>query len=232
MKSKFRCDVVSWSRIERLARDLAHAIRASGFQPDLIVAIARGGYVPARLLADALGVTALTGLRIVHYTAGARRQRRARLVEPLRIAVTGQRVLVVDDVADTGDTYVVAMQHIARRQPAVVRSAALHYKVGARFVPDYYAARLTAWRWINYPWARLEDIDGFLARMRPPPETVAEATRRLAREFGMRVARSVVAEVFSGMGRPASPRRHETVRRGGSVPRAPAGTRSRHRSPR
>lgn len=232
MKSKFRCDVVSWSRIDRLARAVAHAIRASGFQPDLIVAIARGGFVPARLLADALGIMAVTSVRIVHYRAGARRQRRARLVEPLRVAVAGRRVLVVDDVADTGDTYVLAMQHIRRGKPAIVRSAALHYKVGARFQPDYYAARLVAWRWINYPWARLEDIAGFLDRMRPRPATIAEATRRLAREFGMRVARTAVAEALTGMGRPARSQRRETVRRGGPTPRVPAGTRSRRRSPR
>lgn len=232
MKSKFRCEVVSWNRVERLARALAHAIRASGFQPDLIVAIARGGYVPARLLADALGSMALTSVRIVHYMAGARRQRRARLVEPLRVTVAGRRVLVVDDVADTGDTYVLAMQHIARGKPAIIRSAALHYKVGARFVPDYYAARLTAWRWINYPWARLEDIAGFLDRMRPRPATVAEATRRLAREFGMRAARAAVAEVLSGMGRPARPPRRGTAPRGVPVPRVRAGKHSRRRSPR
>ena len=199
-----QCDVVSWAQVVRLARRLAFQIRASDFAPDLIVAIARGGYVPARLLADYLGVMALTGVRIVHYAAGARRQRRARLVEPLRVAVRGQRVLVVDDVADSGKTYRVACRHIARAGPDAIRTAALHYKVQSRFVPDYYAETLTAWRWINYPWARIEDIVGFIERMRPRPTAAATATRRLAREFGMRVPRALVADALRLQRRPAS----------------------------
>lgn len=196
MATRFRCDVVSWAQVARLARRLAFAITAAGYRPDVIVAIARGGYVPARLLADHLGVMALTGMRIVHYGPGAHRQRRARIVEPLAVPVAGRRVLVVDDVADRGDTYRLACRHIAHHRPAAIRTAALHYKVGSRFEPDFYAAKLTAWRWINYPWARIEDIGGFIARMRPRAPNVAVATRRLDREFGMRVPRALVADAL------------------------------------
>ena len=225
-----RCDVVSWARVVRLARRLALMIRASGFAPDLIVAIARGGYVPARLLADYLGIMALTGVRVVHYTAGARRQRRARLVEPLRVAVRGQKVLVVDDVADSGETYEVACRHIARARPAAIRTAALHYKAPSRFVPDYYAETLTEWRWINYPWARIEDIGGFIARMRPRPTDAASATRRLAREFGMRVPRTVVADALRLQRGLVSRRQRGTARRAAPVRRASAKKRSRRRT--
>jgi hypoxanthine phosphoribosyltransferase len=230
MAKAMQCDMVSWARVVRLARKLAFVIHASGFTPDLIVAIARGGYVPARLLADYLGVMALTGVRIVHYTAGARRQRRARLVEPLPVAVRGKRVLVVDDVADSGETYELACRHIARARPAAIRTAALHYKTGSRFVPDYCAETQGAWRWINYPWARIEDIGGFIERLRPRPADAATAARRLAREFGMRVPRSLVADALRLRGRPASGARRETGRRAAPARRAPARTRSRHRT--
>jgi hypoxanthine phosphoribosyltransferase len=196
MATTFRCDVISWAQVARLARRLAFEIADADYRPEVIVAIARGGYVPARLLADALGVMALSDMRIVHYGPGARRRRRARIVEPLSVPVAGRRVLVVDDVADRGDTYRLACRHIARRKPAAIRTAALHYKVGSRFVPDFYAAKLTAWRWINYPWARYEDIGGFIARMRPRPANVAAAARRLDREFGMRVPRAQVADAL------------------------------------
>lgn len=194
MVKTFRCDVISWAEVTRLARRLALAIAADGYRPDVIVAVARGGYVPARLLADYLGVMALSGMRIVHYGPGARRKRRARIVEPLQVPVAGRKVLVVDDVADRGDTYRIACRHIAQRKPAELRTAALHYKAGSSFEPDFYAARLTAWRWINYPWARIEDIIGFIGRMRPRPTTAAIAARRLGREFGMRVPRALVAD--------------------------------------
>lgn len=209
MTTAFRCEVVSWAQVERLARRLAFAIAESGYRPDVIVAIARGGYVPARLLADYLGIMVLTGMRIVHYGPGARRRRHARIAEPLAVPVAGRRVLVVDDVADRGDTYRLAARHIAQHRPAAVRTAALHFKSGSQFVPDFHAARLTAWRWINYPWARMEDIGGFVARLRPRPANAADAARRLAREFGMRVPVARVADFLrlAGDVRPNARRR-------------------------
>jgi len=229
MAKTFRCDVLTWAQVTRLAHRLATLVRESGFEPDVIVAIARGGTVPARLLADALDVMALSSVRVVHYLAGARRQRRARLVEPLHVAVQGKRVLVVDDVADSGETYEVACRHIARARPKGLRTAALHCKRGSAFVPDFFAETLTRWRWISYPWARDEDIRGFVRRMHPRPANAAVATRRLAREFGMRVPRRQVAvalrlQSLSGKAPP------ETAARRARARRASAGTRSRRRT--
>ncbi len=196
MARPFRCELVSWRRVTALTRRLAQHIAAAGFAPDVIVAIARGGYVPARLLADYLDVMDLVSLRVEHYTAGARKRRHARVVQPLNIALAGKRVLIVDDVADTGDTFVLARAHVAARRPAAVHTAALHYKTGSVFEPDFYAERLTAWRWINYPWARIEDIAGFIARLRPRPTTVAAAARRLDREFGLRAPSALVEDAM------------------------------------
>lgn len=234
MARKFRCRRVSWGEVQRLARRLALAIRADGFRPDLIVAIARGGYVPARLLADYLGIMRLASFRVAHYAAGARARRRARVVEPLAAAVAGRRVLVVDDVADSGDTWIVALRHLARRRPLAVRTAALHYKAGSRFEPDYYAARLKEWRWLIYPWARLEDTQGFLARLTPRPATAAVAAQRLARAFGLHVSRGLIADALRFTD-PAAVRRPPpagTGARGARAPRRRAGTRSRRRMPR
>lgn len=196
MAHPIHCDLVSWRRVTALTRRLAQRIVVAGFAPDVIVAIARGGYVPARLLADFLDVMDLVSLRIEHYTAGARKRRRARVVQPLNIALAGRRVLIVDDVADTGDTFVLARAHVAARRPAAVHTAALHYKTGSVFEPDFYAERLTAWRWINYPWARIEDIAGFIARLRPRPVTTAAAARRLDREFGLRAPLALVEDAM------------------------------------
>jgi len=196
MARPFHCELVPWRRVASLTRRLAQHIAAAGFVPDVIVAIARGGYVPARLLADYLDVMDLVSLRIEHYTAGARKRRRARVVQPLNIALAGRRVLIVDDVADTGDTFVLARAHVAARRPAAVLTAALHYKSGSVFEPDFYAERLTSWRWINYPWARIEDIAGFIARLRPRPTTAAAAARRLDREFGLRAPRALVEDAM------------------------------------
>jgi hypoxanthine phosphoribosyltransferase len=196
MARPFQCELVPWRRVTSLTRRLAQRITAAGFAPDLIVAIARGGYVPGRLLADYLDVMDLVSIRVEHYTAGAHKRRQARVVQPLNIVLAGRRVLIVDDVADTGDTFVLARAHVAARHPAAVRTAALHFKTSSGFEPDFFAERLTAWRWINYPWARIEDIAGFIARLRPRPTTVTAATRRLDHEFGLRAPRALVEDAM------------------------------------
>lgn len=99
MGGRFRCERVSWAAVQRLARKLAADIRADRFNPQAIVAIGRGGYVPARLLCDHLDLSDLRSIRIAHYTAGAEKQRRARLVDGLCRDLGGRRVLLVDDAA-------------------------------------------------------------------------------------------------------------------------------------
>jgi hypoxanthine phosphoribosyltransferase len=196
MARRFLCEVVSWGEVTRLVRRLALAITAAGYRPDVIVAIARGGYVPARLLADYLNVMVLASFKIEHYAPGARKQRRARIAQPLNIAVAGKCVLVVDDVADSGDTFVAALRHIKKGRPAAIKTAALHYKTTSRVRPDFIGEQTLVWRWINYPWARIEDINGFIQRMKPRPASAAAAAQRLQREFGMRVPRALVADAM------------------------------------
>lgn len=191
-----RCEVVSWPRFHALARRLAGLVRASGYRPDLIVAIGRGGYVPGRVLSDWLGLMDLTSFKIEHYHR-TRKERAARVRYPLPAEVTGRRVLLVDDVADSGETFAVALRHLAERgPPAEVRSAVLHYKTVSPYVPDYYAHKVTAWRWIIYPWAVAEDVGSILEGMRPFPADADEAARRLAGR-GIRLPRQVLLELLA-----------------------------------
>ncbi len=88
-----RCEVISWHRFYALARRLAHRVRDSGYRPEVIVAIGRGGYMPARILSDFLGQMDLTGFKIEHYR-GAQKQVAASVRYPLAADVGGRRVLL------------------------------------------------------------------------------------------------------------------------------------------
>jgi hypoxanthine phosphoribosyltransferase len=185
--STLRCELISWHRVYRLAERLAFAIRDSGYRPEVIVAIARGGYVPARILCDFLGVYALTSIRVVHYAGGARKQPVAQVTERLCTDITGKRILIVDDVSDTGDTYKAAIEHLAAFRPAGIRTAVLLHKIAASYQPDFIGRRVIKWRWKIYPWAVIEDVSGFLARMEPPPRGEAVIRRRLQADYGLRL---------------------------------------------
>ncbi len=133
--------------------------------PDLVVAIGRGGYVPGRLICDFLLLSNLTSMKIEHYTRAADMQPEARIRFPIPVDISGKKVLIVDDVTDTGDTLILAVDYVQSLRPADVRIAVLQHKTCSSFVPDFYAQKIIKWRWIIYPWARYEDLAGFAEKI-------------------------------------------------------------------
>lgn len=188
-----RCEYVSWQRVYHLCERLCQRVRRDGFQPDAIIGIARGGYTPARVLADFFGVMNLAALKIEHYR-GTRKSRRASVVHPLPEAFAGRRVLLVDDVSDSGDTFEVALRHVAGHgRIDDLRTAVLHHKVTSSRVPDYFAQKITVWRWIIYPWALAEDLAALTGGLAGTPADVDELAVRLREAYGLRIPRSVLA---------------------------------------
>jgi hypoxanthine phosphoribosyltransferase len=198
LRAGIRCELISWERFYALARQLAFTIRESGFQPELIVAIGRGGYMPARIVSDYLDVFDLTDIRIEHYH-GVHKAHLARVRYPLAAETRGKRVLLVDDVSDTGDTFDVATQHLRNRgQPAEIRTAVLHHKIVSRFTPDFYSEVVSEWRWIIYPWAIMEDLRSFLREMDSRQITVEEFARFLHEQHGIEAEMEMLNDVLRG----------------------------------
>lgn len=191
----FKVEFITQHQVDRLVHKLTRQIQQDRFRPDIIVAIARGGYVPARLLCDLLDIYNLASMRIAHYT-GAHKNAQARLSTPLNIDVRGMRVLLVDDIDDTGDTLALAREHILSMHPAELRTAVLHHKTSSISLPDYYAHKIIRWRWITYPWAVVEDVLGFVRRMQPLPVDADEAGVKLAKAYGIRAGKRVLEDVM------------------------------------
>lgn len=185
MADRFTCEFVSLDRVYSLAWEVARAIRVSGFEPELVVAVARGGFIPARLLCDFLGLHDLASLQVRHYSAGAHKKAEARVVAPLNRDVSGLRVLVVDDVNDTGETLVEVQRLLAEAGARDVRTAVLDEKETSKVRVDFCARRIERWHWILYEWALLEDVTGFLDGMENPPSSVDEARAVFKRDYGL-----------------------------------------------
>jgi len=199
MQQQCSCELISWSTVCKLAHALAVKIRKASFHPEVIVAIGRGGYVPARLLCDYLDLVDLSSIRIAHYTAGAQKQRKAELVEGLSRDLSGKRVLLVDDVSDTGDTLELGRAHLEEHGAAAIRIAVLHHKQTSTIVPDFFGHRIIKWRWIVYPWAVVEDATGFIERLPHCPADACAVARRLQQEHGLHVPQPLVEEILSAM---------------------------------
>lgn len=189
------CELITWNQSYGLCRLLVERIRDSGFRPDIIVAIGRGGWVPGRILADFLDLMDLTSFKIEHYH-GSHKQARAMVKYPLSANVSGRRVLLVDDVSDSGDTFEVALEHLLTRSaPAAVRTAVLHHKIQSHFTPDFYVRKIVKWRWLIYPWALLEDLTTFVGEMKQVPRDAEEIARRLQEEHGIQLSSHMLQDL-------------------------------------
>ncbi len=159
--------LVSWDEITEWARVLSIKIRDSGWLPDIVVAIARGGYAPARLICDYLGITDLISIQVVHWPSTAQVTEKAYIKYPPSVDLSGRRILVIDDIVDTGDSIQLAKEYIERNNRNVeVKTAALQWiSTIAKFKPDYWAIEVRDWVWFVYPWNVTEDMTNFIKRI-------------------------------------------------------------------
>lgn len=195
MTDKIQCELVSWNQFMNLCRDLAFQIKESGFKPDMIVAIGRGGYLPGRILSDYLDNSNLTSFKIEHYKS-SHKEPEAIVRYPLSANIAGQKILLVDDVSDSGDTYRAALQHLHQCGVArEIRTVALHYKTVSDYVPDYYAKKIVKWRWLIYPWAVYEDVSGFIKSMSPKPASLDEIERKLKQDYHLTIPAKLLFDI-------------------------------------
>jgi hypoxanthine phosphoribosyltransferase len=196
MQNPLAIEFVSWNKISQLSYLLANKIAADNFRADLVISIARGGYVPARLLCDYLDIYNLTSIRISHYLGGANKIETAKLSIPLKLDITGMNILLVDDVDDSGETLQLALEHINRFNPAQIKVAVLHHKQMSTITPDYYAQKIIKWRWITYPWAIVEDVQGFIKHLDPKPANVQEAIDYFFKNYRIKIPLQIMEQVF------------------------------------
>jgi hypoxanthine phosphoribosyltransferase len=141
-----------WQRFGSAAAELADRVAADGFTPDLILAVARGGLFVAGALAYALGVKNVAVINVEFYTGVDERLDMPVVLPPVpnTVDLAGARVLIADDVADTGETLRLVRDFCADHV-ADARCAVLYQKPQSS-VDCEYVWRSTD-RWINFPWS-------------------------------------------------------------------------------
>lgn len=148
-----RSPSLSWERFGEATRALAEAVYADGYRPDIVLAVARGGLLPAGAVAYLLDVKNVFTMNVEFYTGVEQPLEMPVMLPPILDAVDikGAKVLVVDDIADTGRTLELVLD-FCRDHVQSVRCAVLYAKPGSRVRCDYVWA--TADGWITFPWDR------------------------------------------------------------------------------
>ena len=140
----------TWQEIEIMADRLVQQL---GADYDVVLVITRAGVFPASFLSERLGLRNITATSVVFYTdVGATLERPHFLNFPDDAALCGKRVLIIDEVWDTGQTMMAVRRRVreAGGHPTV---AVLHYKPTHSTVdgePDFWAAETD--KWVVYPW--------------------------------------------------------------------------------
>jgi hypoxanthine phosphoribosyltransferase len=129
---------LTWQDIEDLTERLAQQIQNANFKPDIIVAVPRGGFIPARILADIFDVK-----NLISFPEG--------LLPDDRVGP--HKILVVDEICDTGKTVI----QIQRVRPSW-KIATLHTRSTAPVRPNFPGYLLEGSEWIVYPWEKCEEI--------------------------------------------------------------------------
>ena len=150
-------EILTWERFGTAIRDLAQQVADSGFAADVVVAVARGGLPVGGAVAYALGTKAVGTLNVEFYTGVDERLDEPQVLPPLldTDALHGLRALVVDDVADTGETLALVQRLIASHCEEA-RTAVLYAKSRSVVDPDFVWKRTDSW--ITFPWSALPPV--------------------------------------------------------------------------
>ena len=151
-----RFEAPSWDQTYDMLISLALQVKRSSFRPEVIVGVSRGGWPPARVMSDLLGNQNLANMKVVFYKDIGVRNKRPVITQPVTSEVSGKRVLVVDDVSDSGHSLRVVSRHLRRKGARDVRVCTLYFKPHSISIPDYYATKTT--KWVIFPWERLEAV--------------------------------------------------------------------------
>jgi hypothetical protein len=152
-------EVMTWDDLGEAARQLAQEVIASGYKPDIVLAIARGGLLPGGAVAYALGVKNSCAMNVEFYTDVDERLEVPMVLPPAPelIDLEHAKMLIVDDVADTGRTLEVVQEFCAGKI-AEVRTAVLYEKPQSLVKCDYVWRRTD--RWIDFPWSVEGPVEG------------------------------------------------------------------------
>ncbi len=140
--------VISWTEFGRLAENLVLKIEASNRTYDLVIGIARGGIPAALEVANRLNLK-IDFVNIKSYLNDRTRQK-PQILSTISEKTEDCRILVVDDITDSGDTMKLVIKWLQQQKPKSIDTAALFMKPWSKLTPTYIVDTVS--EWIIFPW--------------------------------------------------------------------------------
>ncbi len=199
MGESFRCELVSWGSVEAWVASVAEAMRRDLFHPEMVIGMVRGGMVPSRLICDHLAEKNLFTVKTEHWGLTATPDGKAKLAQALTMDIRGKRVLIVDDITDTGQSMILARDHVSGLRPKELKTATLLHIAHSLIAPDYFARRVEKeeWTWFIFPWNVREDLRNIVTKALDEPAEMKELKRRLKERFQIEPQDAVLRDTLA-----------------------------------
>jgi hypothetical protein len=176
-------EVPSWDYIYELCVQVADQIKREGYKPDVLVAISRGGWIPGRILSDLLDNPNIATIKVEYYLGIYETTDEPKITQPIPINVRGKRILLIDDIADSGKSLRLVREHLLKQGAKEVKICALYYKPWSIVTPEFCARETDAWIW--FPHEIYETLKKVRAKLLKEGKSQAEIEHRLV-EIGVR----------------------------------------------
>lgn len=147
----------SWNDLQQLVFLLSQEILAQNLYFDRIVTLSKGGWPMSRALLDFLGIDQIASIGVKFYTGIDERQEKPQVYQEIPVEIRGERVLLFDDVADTGRSLQFAAEYLHLKGATAITMATLFYKPRSIVKPDFYGAETTDW--IVFPYEMGETLE-------------------------------------------------------------------------
>jgi hypoxanthine phosphoribosyltransferase len=177
LSSEVEFEIPTWEQIYESLLNLADRVRKANFKLDVIVGVSRGGWPPARIMSDLLENPELANVKAEFYLGVAKTKGEPMITQPVSTSVTGKKVLVVDEVADTGKSLRLVQSHLKERGATEVKILTVYYKPWSVVIPDWYGKETS--RWIIFPWERKENVRQILKEYKTRGEPIEGAVNKL-----------------------------------------------------
>jgi hypoxanthine phosphoribosyltransferase len=175
--SDFGFEVPKWREVYESLLDLSDRIRSDEFKPDIIVGISRGGWFPARIMSDLLGNPYIASVGAEFYVGLYETNREPRLIQPIAVDIFDKKILLVDDVVDTGKSMVLIKKHLSRQGAKEIKLLTLYYKPWSVVKPDFYSKETSDW--IVFPWEIKETLAKLAVKCKKTNESFETAVSNL-----------------------------------------------------
>ena len=197
LDSELELEIPTWEQIYEMLLNLASRIRKDCFEPDVILGVSRGGWPPARVLSDLLENPELANVKTEFYMGVAETRGEPTITQPVSVSVRDKKVLVVDEIADTGKSLQLIQSHLKKQGASEIKITTIYYKPWSVVAPDYYEKESSAW--IVFPWERKETVRKLVEQYKRQRGTIEEVKEKLVKHgMDRKLVERFIQEVSEG----------------------------------